>query len=312
MSHETPYESLHGGTPRSAVGVVSARAAGGIESVWKTLFYSSAYLSVVTMVEVGIVMAVLAIPPNVAPLIGGLVTFAVYANDRIADAEDDVVSKPAQTEWVNEHESHLYLLAAIAYGVGVALAVLGGPVAFGLTLLPGIAWVLYAADWVPAFASRVSRLKEVLVVNSAVVALAWAVSLTALPAAFAGRSPSPALVLVFAYFLLRSFVDVELPNVRDVESDLVAGVRTLPVVFGETTTRRVLVAIDAVTVVLVAGGVWSGLVPWPVAAALAIGIAYSAITTAALDWRSDADWLTVVPELEYVVVGVALLPMFVV
>lgn len=311
MSHESAYKTVHGGDPRSAAGVVSARALGHAASLWKILFYSSAYLSVITMVEVGIVMAVLAIPWNVAPLIGGLVTFAVYANDRIADAEDDAVSKPGQTEWVTRHESHLYLLAAVAYGVGVALAVLGGPVAFGLTLLPGAAWVLYAADWAPAFASRVRRLKEVLVVNSAVVALAWAISVTALPAAFAGRSPSPVLALVFAYFLLRSFVDVELPNVRDLDSDAVAGVRTLPVVLGEAATRRVVVAIDALTMALISGGVWAGLLAWPVAAALGVGLAYSAVTTVALDWRSDGDWLTVVPELEYLVVGVGLLAVFV-
>ncbi|MDX1565612.1 MAG: hypothetical protein R3236_09415, partial [Phycisphaeraceae bacterium] len=43
--------------------------------------YSSAYLGVIAMVQVAIVMVLLSVPPNPAPVVVGLVVFAVYAND---------------------------------------------------------------------------------------------------------------------------------------------------------------------------------------------------------------------------------------
>lgn len=309
MSHEPAYEPVPSVDRQTAWSATVGRVSHRLESFWNVLRYSSAYLSIVTVVEVTIAMIVLSVPPNVAPAILGLVTFAVYANDRIADADDDAVSKPDQVAFVRRHENVLYVLAAVAYGLAVALALLGGPAAFALTFLPGVFWVLYAADWVPEVTARLPRLKDVLVVNSAVVAFAWAVSLTFLPLAVAGRSPTPLAGMVFAYFFLRSFVDTELPNVDDRRSDAAAGVRTLPVVFGVETTRRVLVGVDVLTLGLVVGGVLTGVVSVLIAVALGSGLVYSTVSTLALVGRDEQrDWTTIAPELEYVVVAIVLIP----
>ncbi|NIB99275.1 hypothetical protein [Halobacterium sp. R2-5] len=119
-----------------------ARVLAGAKRLWNTLVYSSAYLSVITVVEVGIAMAVLSLPLSPAPLVVGLVTFAVYANDRIADVDDDAVDKLAQAAFVRRHRDALYVAAAAAYGTALAVSMLGGP----LALLPGGFWVLYATD----------------------------------------------------------------------------------------------------------------------------------------------------------------------
>ncbi|GAA0284189.1 UbiA family prenyltransferase [Halobacterium noricense] len=274
--------------------------------LWTVLLYSSAYLSVVTVIEVGIAMAVLSLPLSPAPAVVGLITFAVYANDRIADVDDDAVDKPEQAAFVRRHEDVLYVAAALAYGLAIALAMLGGPLALALALLPGAFWVLYASDWLPQLGSRFCRLKDVLVVNTAVVALAWAVSLTFLPVAFADGGVTPAVALVFAYFFLRSFVDTELPNVRDREGDREAGVRTLPVVLGLERTRLVLYAVDAITAAVLAYALAAGYLSVSVALALGVGLVYSLVVTSLLARYADRAWLTVAPELEYVVVGAVL------
>ncbi|MFW6003901.1 MAG: UbiA family prenyltransferase [Halanaeroarchaeum sp.] len=309
MSLEPDYQPVSEGARQTAWSATGRGAIHRLESFWNVLRYSSAYLSVVTVIEVVIAMVVLSVPPNVAPVILGLVTFAVYANDRIADADDDAVSKPDQVAFVRRHENVLYVLAAGAYGLAVALSVLAGPAALALTLLPGVFWVLYAADWVPDVTTRIRRLKDVLVLNTTVVAFAWAVSLTFLPLAVAGQAPTPLAGIVFAYFFLRSFVDTELPNVDDRHSDAAAGVRTLPVVFGVETTRRFLVGVDVLTLGLVAVGVVTGLFSDLVAVALGIGVVYSTVTTIAVVGHDEVgDWTTIAPEIEYVVVAVALLP----
>jgi len=195
-------------------------------------------------------------PPLAAAESGGgrrwLVVFAVYTNDRLADVDTDVMSNPGQAAFVRRHRDVLYVLASIAYGLAVALSVLGGPIALAVALLPGVFWVCYATNWIPGQGvGRVQRLKDVFLVNTIVVALAWAATLTFLPLAFAGEPITTPTLVVFSYFFLRVGTNTEIPNVRDVDGDRAIGVRTIPVVFGVTRTRWILSAIDLCTAGLV-------------------------------------------------------------
>jgi 4-hydroxybenzoate polyprenyltransferase len=183
-------------------------------------------------------------------------------------------------------------------------------VALTITLLPGAFWLLYASDVLRGVGLRISRLKQVLVVNSAVVALAWAVTLTFLPLAFADGpvAITPRVAVVFAYFFLRSFVDTELPNVPDVAADRATDVDTLPVVFGVRRTRHALYGVDLATLGLVGYATLAGLVPVALATALVVGLGYSLGITAFLGRFEDEALLAKLPECEYLVVAVALAP----
>lgn len=308
MSHERQYAPANTGATTAWWIAHLDPLRGRVEEIWDVLVYSSAYLSIITMIEVAMVMVLLSLPLSLAPLILGLVTFAVYANDRIADVDDDEIDKPAQAAFVRRHRDVLYVLASGSYGVAVALSVLGGPIAFALTLLPGAFWALYATDWIPELGGHVKRLKEVLIVNTAVVAVAWAISLTFLPLAFANGSVTPAVAVVFLYFFLRSFVDTEIPNVRDRQSDRAAGVRTLPVVFGIDRTQQALFGIDLLTVAIVAYAVVQGYLSLLLALALGVGLLYSIGVTSLITRYTDREWITIIPEFEYVIVGLALVP----
>lgn len=276
------------------------------ERAGNVLVYSSAYLAVIAMAEVAIAMTLLSLEPSLAPVVVGLVTFAVYTNDRVADVETDAVSDPERSAFVRRHRNVLYVLASVSYGLAVAISVLGGIAAFAVTLLPGAFWVAYAADWMPDIGSQIRRLKDVLVVNSAVVALAWAITLTALPVAFADASVTPATVAVFAYFFLRSFVDTEIPNVGDIEADRAIDVATLPVKFGVPATRRALYGVDLLTAAVVGVAAYTGHFSVVLTAALALGLCYSLVVTGLLG-RVDNDLLSLASECEYVVVVGAIL-----
>lgn len=275
---------------------------------WTVLVYSSVYLGVITMAQVAIAMTLLDLPPSPAPVVGGLVTFAIYANDRIADADTDAVSNPRQARFVRAHGDRLYQVAAVAYGVAVALSVLGGPIAFAITIFPAVVWILYGTELVAEFGVPVGRLKEVFLVNSLVVASAWALSVTLLPMAYAGASLSPTALVVFAYFLLGTFVATEIPNVRDVRGDRRIGVSTLPVVLGVTRTRQVLYLVEGLVALLVVVGVYAGDLGGPLGVALLIGVAYSLGVIALLGRVEGYDLLTIAAEFEYVIVSIALAP----
>ncbi|RAW47142.1 4-hydroxybenzoate polyprenyltransferase [Halorubrum sp. 48-1-W] len=251
------------------------------------LTYSSAYLVFIAMIEVLTVHAVLSLPVNPAPVVVGLVTFSVYAGDRIADASSDEPASPERSAFVTRHRTLLSVLTAIAYGVAIAVSITGGPLALAITLLPGAFWILYASDWLPTLGAYFKRLKEVLIVNSAIVAGAWAIAVVGLPMAFADASLTPLAGVLFGYFFLDTFVNTEIPNVRDVDVDEALGVSTMPVVFGIRRTRRILYALDLLLVAFVCLALFSGVLSVTFAVAILAGLAYAL----ALAWfvgRSDA------------------------
>lgn len=271
--------------------------------VGRAFTYSSGLLASIAMIEVAIAMSLLSLAPSPAPIVVGLITFAVYANDRVADADEDIVSNPGQAAFARRHRDSLYLLAALAYASAIAISLFAGPLALALTLLPGAFWVLYGSHWLSSVNGHVDRLKSVLVVNSAVVALAWATCLTLLPVVFADTAISPAVAVVFAYFFLRSFVDVEIPNVRDIEADRNGGVKTLPTTFGVGRTRRALYSVDLFTAGVVVYAAAIDLIAWSFVAALVVGLCYSLVLISRLGRTAHADVLGQAPNGEYVLVG---------
>ena len=290
------------------------------------------FIALVAAVETFIATALLGVGLTVAPLVVALVTFAVYTVDHVADADADAASTPRRALLARRYGDQQMVAAALGYGLAVALAVAGGPLALALTLLPGACWVVYASDWLPDIGRAVGgavaaviprgrlgsgvgstvadggyrhvpRLKDVLVLNSVVVATAWAAALTLLPVAFAGVTAGPAVAVVFAYFFLRSFVDAELPNVRDVEADTAVGVKTLPVVFGVARTRWLLYGVDGIVAVVVTSAAVAGLFAWPLVAALGVGLAASLFVTSLAGRVDDASVLGVAPDGTYLLVG---------
>lgn len=236
---------------------VQTRLASFGRQVLDFFVYTSAYLALVATAETLIVTELLSLPLSPAPVVAGLLTFAVYGNDRLTDLETDALSAPMRTAYVRRYRGILYVLAAVSYGLAVAIAVLGGPLAFGLALLPGAVWLLYARDWVPSLGVDVRRLKEILILNSMLVAVAWSLVIVFLPLAFVDAAVTPTAGVVFLFFVMATFVNTEIPNVRDMEGDREIGVATLPVVFGVRRTRYVLYGVTLLTAVVLGGAVVS-------------------------------------------------------
>ena len=274
------------------------------ERVGTALVDSSIYLSFIAMVEVAIGMVLLSLPASPAPVIIALVTFAVYTNDHLVD---DPTSSP-RAAFVAQYRRSLNLFAALGYGLAVAIAALSGPPAFLFTLVPGIFWILYASGRIPLVGLNIRQLKRTLVVNTTLVALAWAITLTFLPLAFAARALTVTVPVVLGYFFLRSLVDTIIPNVRDRAADRSAGVSTIPVRFGLGTTRSVLYGIDAASAVLIVGAMASGVIPPAIAAALLVGVVYSLALTTVMGRGPAPETIAIATEFEYVLVGIALIP----
>jgi len=247
------------------------------QRVWRVLEYSSAYMGLIAAAEVISVMLVLSLPQSTAPLVAGLVTFTIYANDRLTDVDSDELVNTARSEFVRQHRQELYILAAMSYGLALTLAALGGPLAFGLSVIPGCLWVLYAVDWVPNPTLGFGRLKEILFLNSALVAAAWAATIVFLPIAVTEAPIDSASVVLFLYFFFGTFIGAEVSNVRDVVGDRAIGVATVPVVFGIHRTRYILQALNLLNLAILLVALSSSIFSLSALVALATGLVGPAV-----------------------------------
>jgi 4-hydroxybenzoate polyprenyltransferase len=119
----------------------------------------------------------------------------------------------------------------------------------------------------------VTRLKEVPVVNSLLVAVAWALPVVLVPIGFADATVTPAAGFLVLYFTFATFVSTEVSNVRDIESDRAAGVSTLPTALGLSRTRVALYGLSACTLAILAVGVGWGALGVFQAGVLSLGVA---------------------------------------
>ncbi|WP_435096411.1 UbiA family prenyltransferase [Halarchaeum sp. P4] len=245
--------------------------------------HSSLFLGLSAAAEAYAACALLGVQPNAALPVAFLATVGVYNLDKASDVAADAVTYPERAAFVGAHLRPYAALSGVAYVVGVALAIWrGGLPGAALTLFPAAVGVAYSLPVIPG--PGPTRLKDVFVVNTFVVALAWALPVALLPAAVASGRPlrSPAVGVAAAWYFLRSVGSVEVHNVRDVAGDRAAGVVTLPTVIGATATRYVLYGVDALSGVLAVAAVVMGIVPAFVAVGLAPALCVSAWLTRSL------------------------------
>lgn len=256
------------------------------EAAWRrtyaVLVHGSLLVSLVAAAKVAVVALVLSIPVTAAAGIGGLVTYAVYATNKLADEAEDAANDPARVAFVDRWRRPLAASAVVAYALALALAGLDGPLSVAITLAPGVAAAVYSGvlpgDW---------RVKDVLVCNTALVAVAWGAAVAYLPVVYADAAVGTGAHAMFWFFVARTAIAGELRNVRDVAGDAAAGVRTIPVVVGAGPTLALLLVVDVASVAGVAWAATVGAVPLSAPLALAPAVAFStAITLLA---GTDAD-----------------------
>ena len=202
---------------------------------------------VVAAAKTGFAMALLGVSTALPAVVVGLVSFAVYTANDLADLEEDAINTPDHSSFVADHPAVVAGLGVGTFALGAALAWWGGgPVATAVACVPFGASLLYSLPVTPAG----RRLKDVLGVNTTLVALAWAVTVTGVPLAFAGRPVGPVPIAVCLFFFLRSFISVEVFNVRDVAGDAATGVDTVPVALGVPRTRLVLALFEGCSLAL--------------------------------------------------------------
>ena len=307
MSSETTEPPIHSGGTSPATGRDYRPSTGLLHRIKQACLFTQ--LDIVGMGIAGalVTMVVLSLQPNPAPIVVGLVAYAVYVGDRISDVKYDPDATSDRSDFIGRHRRLLSVTSAAAYGLALAISALGGPLALALTLVPGATWALYAADLSDTALAPVKRLKTVFVLNSTLVALAWATAMVFLPVAFADAMVTPIAVVLTVYFFIDIFVNTEIPNVRDIDDDARNNVSTFPTVVGVTRTRHLLYVINSLSILVVLWAFLGGLLPALFASILLVGRALAVLLNSRVGRSHNYRRLELLGEMNHVFVAGGLL-----
>lgn len=214
-----------------------------IAGLYDFLIFSSLLLcfECIAMAYISCVIQNLPWDPMLA-VIPFFIAFSIYNLNRKTDEDEDAVNRQDRFVFTKRYEAPLYYGAILFLGLALLLSALSGIPALLATGAPFFLGILYSFRLLPeGFGYR--RLKEIPAVKNISVGLAWGILLSLLPVFFWHREPGPETVITFLLFFMWGFMASMIPDIRDRAGDASAEVRTIPVLFGEQRTKRILTSV---------------------------------------------------------------------
>ncbi len=166
-------------------------------------------------------------------LAGFLVIYATYTLDRALGCEEDKINKK---ELTSARTDIALVLCLISFLTGSFFFFREGLLL--IAFLPFIIGYIYSKG---IHIGRISlKLKGNFGVKNLAVSLTWGVFISGVIQQWAGIQL--ALLFIFPFFAVKSFINTVIYDFRDVKGDAVAGIKTLPICFGDRKTRLLLQA----------------------------------------------------------------------
>jgi 4-hydroxybenzoate polyprenyltransferase len=190
-----------------------------------------------------------------------LLTYAVYGMDRLASLEEDRLSHPERTHFLQPNRWPFAISIVLAFSGSLLLAAASGWVAALIPLAP-IAVIFYSGNLSQkVFGTRRPNLKQYFIIKDIAIASGWAFLLL-VTSFYLDRPMGIGQWLFLVPLLMKLFVMAVVYDFKDINSDRRAGVRTLPVVMGEDSSKLVLHILNTVATAIILLLVYFGLLPF--------------------------------------------------
>jgi 4-hydroxybenzoate polyprenyltransferase len=187
-------------------------------------------------------------------------TYAVYGMDRLANLEEDRLSHPERTRFLERNRWPFAVSIVVAFLGSLLLAATSSWVAALIPIAP-IAAIFYSGNLSQkVFGTRRLCLKQYFIIKDVCIASGWAFLLL-VSSFYLGRPMGTGLWLFLIPLLMKLFVMAVVYDFKDINSDRRAGVRTLPVVMGEDSSKLVLHILNTVATVLILLLIYFGFLP---------------------------------------------------
>jgi 4-hydroxybenzoate polyprenyltransferase len=176
-----------------------------------------------------------------ACLIMFLTTFSVYNMNRKTDESEDAINHAERFAFTQKYAKHLMAAAAIAYLLAFAIAGVSGIFTVAVASIPLVSGIFYSVAVLPT-GFRYRRLKDIPCVKNLLVGVAWATPIALLSPLCIGAPVGVMTAVVWFFFFLLTVINTIVCDMRDVDGDIAAGVKTLPSIVGVGRTRLLLSA----------------------------------------------------------------------
>jgi 4-hydroxybenzoate polyprenyltransferase len=187
-------------------------------------------------------------------------TYAVYGMDRLASLEEDRLSHPERTSFLQRNRWPFAVSIVLAFSGSLLLAAASGWVAALIPIAP-MAVMFYSGKLPPrVFGTRRPHLKEHFIIKDICIASGWAFLLL-VTSVYLGRPMGTGTWLFLIPLLMKLFVMAVAYDFKDINSDRKSGVRTLPVVIGEDSSKIVLHILNTVATLFILLLIYFGLLP---------------------------------------------------
>ncbi len=178
--------------------------------------------------------------------------FAMHNLNRITDQRAKVFNDPILMNFYINNRNVFFLSSISALIAALVIGWTEGRGPFILLLIMSIFGTLYSVKFIPRSISgllKVKMLKEIPGSKTIFVALAWALTLTVLPAMSQGEI-TPLTITAFIFILLLVMVRNAVFDLFDLQGDRIVGKETMPVLLGFRNTIILLKIIMAALVVM--------------------------------------------------------------
>jgi len=178
--------------------------------------------------------------PNACLISAFLITFSVYNLNLLTDKKEDSLNFPEREKYYISEDKKLIFISISFYTLALFIGGFVNPLSIFALSIPLLLGIFYSVR-INGF-----RFKDYFIGKNATVSLSWAMEASLLPAAFSFNSS--VIAMIFLFIFIKGMINTILFDIRDVEGDIRAGVRTIPSILGVKNTRNLLFAMNTLLI----------------------------------------------------------------
>ncbi|MFH0995894.1 MAG: 4-hydroxy-3-methylbut-2-enyl diphosphate reductase [Pseudomonadota bacterium] len=207
-----------------------------------------------------------------------LYVLSMHTLNNLTGLKADRYNDPERETFYRGHKRFLICLALFSGAAGLLIAYSQGITTFLVLLMMSILGLSYNITLIPkTIIGKYSRIRDISGSKTILIAVAWGVVTSVLPAISAGNPIDMKTTLVFFWATGLAFARTAFFDILDMQGDRIVGKETIPILLGEKKSIRILKAVLGIWVVLFIYSSLTGIIP-----ALGIGLSVCPATMLAL------------------------------
>ena len=223
---------------------------------------------------------------------------SMHTLNNLTGLKADRYNDPEREVFYSRHKIFLICLALFSGAAGLLIAYFQGRISFLVLLIMSILGLSYNIELIPKtlFTGKYSRIRDIPGSKTILIAVAWGVVTSILPAISAGNLFGLKTLLVFFWATGLAFARTAFFDILDMQGDRIVGKETIAILLGEKKSIRMLKTVLGIWVALIISSSLTGIIP-----ALGLGLSVCPAAMLALICMHENEFMLQGVRLEFLV-----------